>query len=455
MKTKFIFFLSALFIGSSMFAQTTDCATTLSIFSSYAKNKNYKEAAPHYAKLIKDCPSYHLATYQYGARMLKHFLDEGDPAKKMENAKALIKNYKLRLQYFPEKTKKGETLANIAQVKYDNEIGTTAEQYAAFDEAWKVDKSSFQSPKALYTYFSLLVELHDAGKIELQDVFTKYDAVIAKIEELENKKAKVAAPLIEKQQAGTELTSKEKRILSNTEIYLSNYVKIKNGIKGKLGQRADCENLIPLYEGQFAERKDDLEWIKVATSMLSQKECTDSDLFVKLVEAQQRLEPSAKTALYLGMLAQKGGNTSKAIEYYKQSLELEKNASDKATLYYLIANVYKDQGRYASARSNYRKALDYKPSLGTAYLQIANMYASSANDCGDSVFEKLAVYWVAAEYAERAGRVDPSISSSANQAAAAYRARAPQKSQIFQSGKAGTTITIDCWIGESVRVPKL
>lgn len=455
MKTKCILFLSVLLVSGGLFAQTTNCATTLSIFSGYAKNKNYSEAEPFYLKLVKDCPSKNLALYQYGARMYRHFIDNGDAAKKMEYAQALINNYKQRLQYFPENTKKGETLAMIAQVKYDNNMGTKAEQFAAFDEAWTTDKESFQSPKSLYSYFSLLVELHDAGKKDLQAVFAKYDEVMTKIEELEIEKAKRAAPLMEKQQAGTELTSREKRILSNTDIYLKNYSLIKESIKGKLGQRADCDNLIPLYQGQFEQKKNDIEWLQIATGMLYGKECTDSPLFVKLVEAQHKLNPSAKSALYLGKLAAKSGNNARAMKYYNESAQLETNPSDKAEVLYAIANSYKNKGQYSTARSYYRKALNQKPSLGAAYLQIAAMYAASANNCGDSVFDKLAVYWVAAEYAQRAGRVNPSIRSSANQAAASYNGRAPQKAQIFQSGKAGTTISIGCWIGESVRVPNL
>ena len=83
------------------------------------------------------------------------------------------------------------------------------------------------------------------------------------------------------------------------------------------------------------------------------------------------------------------------------------------------------------------------------------MYASSANNCGDSVFNKRAVYWLAANTAERAGRVSPSLAKTANGTAASYRGKAPDKSMIFQQNKAGTTVKIGCWIGRSVKVPTL
>ena len=195
--------------------------------------------------------------------------------------------------------------------------------------------------------------------------------------------------------------------------------------------------------------------MKSAAGRLSAKDCTEDPLFFKLVEALHKQEPSAKSAFYLGQLAEKDGNASKALDYYNQAAELETNANDKARVYMMIANNNKKAGRYGQARTYYRKSLDAKPSNGRAYLMIADMIADSANSCGTTTFEKRAVYWLAADYASRAGRVDPSLASNANQAAAAYRGRAPQKQDIFSEGMAGKTISIGCWIGESVRVPSL
>ena len=83
------------------------------------------------------------------------------------------------------------------------------------------------------------------------------------------------------------------------------------------------------------------------------------------------------------------------------------------------------------------------------------MYSSSANDCGDSNFNKRAVFWLAADEAEKAGRVDPTLKSVAAQTAASYRGNAPQKQEIFQSGKSGEKISVGCWIGRTITVPKI
>ena len=57
--------------------------------------------------------------------------------------------------------------------------------------------------------------------------------------------------------------------------------------------------------------------------------------------------------------------------------------------------------------------------------------------------------------ADKAGLVDASIASEARRAASSYRQRAPSKSDIFSDGMAGKTISFNCWIGGSVKVPSL
>ncbi|GAB2779752.1 tetratricopeptide repeat protein [Salinimicrobium soli] len=456
MKTKLILFLSGVLLstGALQAQANQECATTASLAYSDAKAKNYDAAYPRIQTLRKECPTYSIVTYQYGERVLKDKLDNATGAEKEAIAKDLIELYKERLQHFPAKTEAGEVYVDIAQVMYDNKLGTTEEQFAAFDRAFKEDKASFNA-KSLYTYFYLLVELQDAGKKTLQDVFDKYDIVIAEVENDENEMAEGLKKLLDKQEAGESLTAKEEKKLNAYEVNLKAYSSVKGSIDAKLGQRADCDNLIPLYSKDFEANKTNTDWLKRAAGRMSAKDCTNDPLFFKMVEALHKAEPSAKSALYLGQLAEAEGNNSKALEYYNQSAELETKPSDKATVYNKIAHSYKEKGQFSQARNYYRKALNAKPSFGRAYLQIAHMYAQSANNCGNTAFEKRAVYWLAADYAARAGRVDPSISSNANETAAAYRGRAPQRSDIFQEDMQGKTINIGCWIGESVRVPNL
>ncbi len=456
MNTKIIFTIAAgLVLGATnVSAQASDCATTASIAYEHAKVKNYDAAEEPLWKVRKECPTHSLATFQFGKKLLEHKYKKATGAAKIALANEMIGLWKERLQYFPAKTKVGDMHSDIGQLMYDNKMGTAESQFAEFHKAYTEDKGNFKRPKKLYTYFSLLVDLQASGKKGVQDVFDLYDDITEKIEDEESKKANTIDALTEKEESGATLSSKEKRKLKNSGINLIAFSKVKGGINQKLGELADCKNLIPLYNGQFEGKKTDINWLKGAASRMSAKDCTSDPLFFKLVEALHKAEPSAKSAYYLGLLALKDNKTTKALEYFNQSAKLETKASDKAKVYFKIGEVMKKQGSFGKARSYYKKALANKPSFGSAYLRIATMVSKSANNCGADVFSKRAVYWLAAKYARKAASVDPSLKKTAAAAAANYNAKAPSKTDIFNNPGI-TSVKIGCWIGETVKVPKL
>ncbi|SDX28239.1 tetratricopeptide repeat protein [Aequorivita viscosa] len=454
MKFRTLVFLSTLFLSfsGSTFAQAPDdCAITLSYFIEPAKSKNYEAALPHYEKVIKECPKASLATYQYAVRMFEYFIDEKKDTSKIND---LIEVWNLRLENFPEKTSEGEVLMTIAQLKYDHNMGTKDVQYKAFDDAFKKDPENFTSGKSLYTYFSLAVDLFNEGKMELQDIFSLYDVVISKIDQEKNNLAEKLTPLMDKEEAGTDLSSKEQRAKRVYENNLGVYSTVESSVNGKLGQLADCENLIPFYEKDYENKKDDIDWIKSASNRLDSKEC-ETPLSSKLAVRLHELEPSSTSAYLLGKQAEAEGKASKALEYFTQAVDLEKDNSKKARIYYSLAENYRKKGSYGTARTYYNRMLEVKPSAGMAYYKIGTMYADSADNCGSTVFEKRAMYWLAADMMDKAARVDGTLSSSAKAAANSYRQRAPQKSDIFSEGMAGKTIKFNCWVGGSVRVPNL
>lgn len=456
MNTKVLFVIATGLVLSTVrvSAQATDCATTASIAYEHAKVKNYASAEEPLWKVRKECPTYSVATFQFGQKLLEDKYDKAADADKVKVVNEMIALWKERLQYFPAKTKIGDMHSDIGQLMYDNKMGTVESQFAEFHKAWTEDKENVTNPKNIYTYFSLLVDLHGEKKKELQEVFDLYDEVIEKIEDEENDKAKIIAELTEKEESGTALSGREKKKLDKYDKILSNYSKVKAGINQKLGELADCKNLIPLYNGQFEAKKTDANWLKGAAGRMSAKECTDDPLFFTLVEALHKVEPSAKSAYYLGILALKDKNTTTALKYFNQSAELETKASDKAKVYFKIGEVMKKQGSFGNARSYYKKALSQKPSMGVCYLRIADMISDSANSCGNDVFSKRAVYWLAENYARKAGKVDPSLQSTASRTAASYAGRAPSKTDIFNNPGV-KSVSVGCWIGETVRVPKL
>ena len=317
------------------------------------------------------------------------------------------------------------------------------------------DKASFTNPKSLYTYFSLMVDLYDAGKKPAAELFSKYDDVVEKVEEEVQNYSEQLNKLIAKDSTGKTYTSKEKSYKRYYESYLKAYDQISESIDGKLGPRANCENLIPIFKRDFEANKTNAIWLQRAAGQMSQKECTEDPLFFDLVNALHEINPSANSAFYLGILKDKEGDSNAAITFYKQAIDLETDNFQKAKLNNRIGLKLKARGNFGQARNFFNESLRLNPSNGRPYLSIAAMYAASANNCGDTTFNKRAVYWLAADEARKAGRVDPTLSKASAQSVNSYLDRAPSKADVFSCGCSGQVIKISCWIGRSVTVPNI
>ena len=447
------------FIYSFTFSQATEeDINALSIFSEYVKAKNYNAAFDPWMELRQRNPKFNSAIYVYGEKILTHKIASSSDEEKLSYINDMLQLWKEKREYFPEKTPLGAILAKSAQFKYDNmqllKI-SDFDVYESFENAYNSDLESFNNPKNLYTYFKLAVRLFDKGSKSTEDLFTKYDEISEKVElEIKNYTIKVNKYL---DQSGEELTlsKKEERRRKSYNSFLKAYSQIKKGMEKDLGDRGNCDNLIPLYTKNFDLKLKDGKWLNRAMNRLYNKECDDSALFLKIVQQKNDLEPSAATAYYLGTIKDKKGKSNEAIGYYNQAIDLESDSYEKSKILFRIATNFRKNGMFSKARVYYMQSLSLNPSNGKPFLAIAQMYASSAKNCGASNFDQRAVYWLAAKEASKASKVDANLRKSANKALNNYNAKAPQKSEIFSSGRDGELINIDCWINRSVKVPNL
>ena len=459
---KFFRNLFLILFTTPLFSQLSsdECLEQLSIFAESAKIKNYQAAYEPWKTVLDNCPTLSLATYQYGEIILKDFIKKSESEEdKSKYLNDLLSLYDQWAENFPERKgvrQIGKIFSSKGQAMLDNGVKDKELIYDTFDYAFRTDPVSFTNPKSLAYYFQTGYDLYKVGsKINLETLFEKYEELTEKFVLLKTNISKNIDIILKKEESGTALTSKEvrnKRIYDTNSNAVSAYLQL---IDQLIAKEATCDILIPLYTKNFEENKNNPLWIRRAAGRLDGKDCSDDPLFVTLVEQLHSLEPSADSAYYLGILNDKQGNSEDALKYYQESVSLQTDNYKKANILYKIAVKFKNAGRRVSARNYAEQALSYQPSLGRAYLLIANMYADSANGCGDTQFNKRAVFWLAAQTAIKAGRVDASLKKLSDRTAAAFNGRAPSKTDIFTEGNQGTSITFSCWIGRSVKVPSL
>jgi len=226
-------------------------------------------------------------------------------------------------KYFPTKYSKTAVLEDKVVFLSDNDMASDQQFYDMIKPSFDSDLMSFKNAKVLYIYFSSLVNLHNAGKKDLQEVFDVYDDVNGQNEVINKGYTDKINKYLQKEESGTALTKKESNAL---RIYTRNSEilgKVSGSIDSKLGALADCNNLIPLYQKSFDAKKNDIKWVKRAVGRMYAKECTDDPMFQKLFEQQLEMDPSADAYFYSGVLKSKSGDSNGAIADFNKAVELE------------------------------------------------------------------------------------------------------------------------------------
>ena len=452
------FFLLGIAQGNSQ--ANLDCKTKLSLFHPSVVAQKYDEAFENWKFVFENCPDLNLAIYADGEKMLKHKIKTIEGNTKVNFIELLLTVWDKRQQYYASQTPIGEYEAKACQLLYDHKdiVGTAQlKLYSCFDNAFTKDQKTFRNPKNLYTYFSLVSKLHDNGEKSDAELFDTYDDVVGKIAvEVENYSEKLNM-LISKTEQGETLSKRDERKKSAYESYLKAYALIQENIDKIADRKANCQNLVPLYTKYFNTKQNDSVWLKRSVSRLYHKECTSDELYEKLVKHYDKVAPSADTKVFVATVLLENGKDEEAYKYLEEAFKLEKRPYKKANLAIRIGVIYKNKGRYATARAYLLEALKLNPSNGRPHILIAEMYKKSAKNksCGKDNFFQRAVYWLAIDEVKKASRLDPTLQKIVQQYADSYASKAPTKVEIFNRDMSAKRIDINCWINRYTKVPKL
>ncbi len=435
--TVFCFALAYLATGQGLIVKEvtskfgTDSIQTLkemSLYQELYKNKEYKEAYPHWKYVIENAPKFQLTPYSQGNNILKKMYLATKDVKYID---MLMQLWDLRAKYWSHYGhynesyilgRKGFDLYNYGKNKIENVekaygyMKNSIAKQGVKSEATVIDKA-----------MAAAVELYKAGKIQREEVvnnFILFNTLISNIYDVEKNKKKLV---------------KIGKVLNNVQQYFI------------LSEAADCKTLQDIFTQKYASVKDNKEELLSIVRILNRFECTDSQLYADIAESLYKLSPTSEAALSLGIRHLKGGNLGEAKKYIEEASKMETDELRKATIYYMLANIALNEKRYSSVRTIANKALAIRSDWGKPHLLIAKAYFSSANGSGDLVSKSKAI-WAAVDKATYAKK-DPETAKEAqkfiNQAAAYY----PNCEELFfHTLEKGQSVNIGGWIGGKTTV---
>ena len=355
-------------------------------------------------------------------KVLEYAITHSKEKEQQANIDRLFALYKSYDANFPSNNK-GLNVRK-ALLLNSQKLGSADQIYQLLDVAFKNPDQNAIAAKALAIYFDLFFKQYKAGKeIKEANVFAKRDAVLSRIRELSQSNPAAARE----------------------------YQSAASGINALVAPITTCDKLISYYNSSFELQKSNALWLQNAAEGLNASHCTGTSFFLSLSETWHKVAQTAASTYNLGTALLQNGNTSQAIEYYKLAAELEPDVKQKAPIYYAIATLVATDK--PQAYEYLKKTVAANPAFGKAYLLIAHLYGD-APDCGNTDFEKKAIYFLAAELARKAGDNDPLMKAAAVYQAAQFLKKAPSEAEIKSAKMAGKKITYNCWINESVIVPK-
>jgi len=445
MKTRFISFflvlalITGLSISSEISAQeskfgatpedSVECIMNLSLYTEFYKQwkgSGYKNESIHDAygpwrEVFRNCPAARLGTYVDGVKMITFFIkNETDQARKDAYIDTLMMLYDTRIENFG---KEGYVLGRKGVNLYSMRLSDYEKAYEILSRSVELQENK-SYPDVLVFFMRATKKMIDEGTASEDIIFDNYD---------------VSSKIIE----------------SNLETYkddakkLANWENVRGNIDLIFEPFATCEAIIKIYTPKFQENPEDLKMLKKLTKLLDRKKCTDDPLYFDATVKLYDLEPSAESAYLIGKMLMKNQEFAKAIDYLKEA-ELMEDSDDRADCFLYIAECYRNQKSYSSARGYALKSAAERPGDGNPYIMIGDMYAASSSLCGDNEIAKKAIYWVAVDKYYKAKQIDPEIADVANDRINSYSIYFPPKEDIFfHNLNEGDEYIVECWINEN------
>ncbi len=226
----------------------------------------------------------------------------------------------------------------------------------------------------------------------------------------------------------------------------------------------DCEYFKPILQEEYQDDPSNPDVIKSVLVRLKRRGCPDDDPMVQEIDAvwktyaakinaEKQAEFEANNPGSLAKKMYDEGDFEGAANKFREAIDAESDPLKKANYLNSLASIkFRKLSQYSEARRIAKEAASLKPNWGRPYMLIGDMYAKSARSCGDSWNQRLAIIAAIDKYAY-AKSIDPSVSDEANSRISRYKSSLPAQDEGFmRSVKAGDSVTVGCWIGETVKV---
>ena len=412
------------------------CKEALSVYKSYKTQKNYSEAYQQWEKACDVCPEgVQESLYSHGALFIKNEIKDaektGDETRKTILIDSLMWAYDIRMKLFPVTTKKPKNRCGV--------LGRAASDFYKFNKDYPED--AFE----MFNESLKCLEANSSASVLSGYYVTSFYAMkaINKIDKGAGsaRKARMLTDyLMLMEYCNTAITA---AVAAGNEKDINGYTKAKANIEKTFIAIAQCEDMVPVLQASVKADPENFELKKKVLNLLTNRECTENELFLPVATAIYDQDPSASAAYAIGMSYAKLSKLKDSFIYMEEAVSLCDSCPEQATYLLKTGQIAIALQKPITARSYANQILALEPDNADAMMLVGDAIASASSSCDDGALGKRAVYWLAHDYYARVNRLSPELAEKASNKMSDMSKRYPTIEEVFELGlQAGGTFTV-------------
>jgi hypothetical protein len=393
-----------------------DCRQNVSLYSEFMKQKVFADAAIFWTKTQSFCPQYKPNLYKNGIYIYKQIAKEKKKTKSPEFKLYVDTIYSIYDDWVTN-------FGNCNQIKADLAADIMAlDASKGYSKAYDLYKEVFEKSPHFTSYNDIKYFVYankymlKTKKIECEQFLENYEILSSICD-----------------QNISEGNKAEK------------YTNVQAFLDQEISPCASCDKLEEIYTSKHNTDSDNMDLTKKIFERLSSNKCTESSLYLKLLDKvlNDPNNPPTSKDLYNAAIANyRRKEFSKAEQRFNRAIEIADDEILKQKIYEILYEI-------AFNKNQYKKGLSIAGKLNNACAsndKKARIVASSSSKYGTSAFNKSLIYCLALKYASK------SCGKTSANAIASWRGQLLTKSElIMQDIEKGSSQQVPFW-GQNIEL---
>ncbi len=422
-------------LGPKYGKDSIKCLMNLSLYTesfrqwrqSHYKNDAIKDAIGPWLWVFNHCPRSTEAIYVDGDKIMRWRIKNAPQDKKKALVDTLMMLFDKRIKYFPNNYRTHQPQAGYVRGREGIALYQISPE--SFDKAYYILKQSVNLDKdrttaaVLAYYFRNAAKMVQAGKLDTLSLINAYDTISNYIDEnIARYKAQ------------------------NNSRRETEYKNVKGYIDLTFEPFASCGTLARVFGKRYQQHPDDSVLLKKIVSLLDEKHCYNEPLYFDASVSLYKVNPNPESAFMIGKMLLQKKKYKEALDYLSKSTTMSDTSSLEED-YMLMAQTYSTLHNFSKAREMAYKAIKLDPHSGIPYEFIGDLYAVSADKCGNNDLTKKVAFWAAVDMYNKAKKADPEMANAMNKKIAIYKQHFPtRETMFFYNIKPGDKYKVGCWI---------